>query len=202
MRNLISITVFLFVCGQLHATSLWTKRGVNQVSMFSDRVASHVGDILTVVIDESTIINQNSQKTTTGTSAINDVITSFVYAGSGFGTHNGVLPSANITSDESFSGAGTVANTNTIDSRVTVVISDVLPNGNMVIEGARKVAASGETQYAVFRGIVRRDDILFDNTVNSSQIANAHVEFLNKGDIANSHKKGWLTKLLDFFNVW
>ncbi|MBT6381041.1 MAG: flagellar basal body L-ring protein FlgH, partial [Opitutales bacterium] len=61
---------------------------------------------------------------------------------------------------------------------------------------------SGETQYVVVRGVVRRDDIASDNTVMSSKIANAKVEFLDKGAIASAQKQGWIAKLLDVANVW
>jgi flagellar L-ring protein precursor FlgH len=73
----------------------------------------------------------------------------------------------------------------------------VLPNGNLVIEGARVVAFSGETQYVVLHGLVRADDVASDNTVQSSNIANARVEFINEGTLTDAQKRGWFLKLYE-----
>jgi flagellar L-ring protein precursor FlgH len=81
-----------------------------------------------------------------------------------------------------------------------VTVVDVLPNGNLVIEGSRFVSYSGEKQYATLRGIVRLDDITNTNTVASSSIADARVEFLSEGTISASQRKGWLSRVIDTVN--
>ena len=83
-----------------------------------------------------------------------------------------------------------------------MLVIDRLPNGNLIIEGARELSVSGETQYVIIRGIVRRDDIDKDNTIISSKIASAHVEFLEKGAIASAQKQGWIAQLLNVANIW
>jgi flagellar L-ring protein precursor FlgH len=67
----------------------------------------------------------------------------------------------------------------------------------MVIEGARMVTFSGEAQYVVLHGIVRADDVASDNTVQSSNIADARVEFISEGSLTDAQKRGWLAKLYE-----
>ena len=76
-----------------------------------------------------------------------------------------------------------------------MLIADVLPNGNLVLEGARRVSFSGETQHVVLRGIVRPADISPANTVLSTNIAEARLEFLSEGELSSAQKRGWLSKL-------
>ncbi len=102
----------------------------------------------------------------------------------------------------SHSGSGSTTNNQSVSSSATVLIVDKLPNGNLIIEGARELAVSGETQYIIIRGIVRRDDILANNTVMSSKIAGAQIEFLDKGAIAEPQKQGWIANLLNVANIW
>jgi flagellar L-ring protein precursor FlgH len=78
-----------------------------------------------------------------------------------------------------------------------VTVTDVLPNGNLVIEGVRVVSFSGETQYVVLRGIVRRDDIARDNSVVSTNIADARVEFHSEGSLTDAQKRGWLARIYE-----
>ena len=78
-----------------------------------------------------------------------------------------------------------------------VVVTDVLPNGNFVIEGVRLITFSGETQYMVLHGIVRSDDIGSDNTVNSTNIADAGIEVVSKGSLNDAEKQGWFTKVYE-----
>ena len=73
----------------------------------------------------------------------------------------------------------------------------VLPNGNLVIQGVRVVTFSGETQYVVLHGIVRRDDIAPDNSVQSTNIADARVEFYAEGALTDAQKRGWLAKIFE-----
>lgn len=170
--------------------------------MFGDRRARQVGDILTVIVQESASV-QASQRTTTDKSAsIDSSVSSFFFdpSASGFGTHNGALPAINMSGSNDFTGGGAITNRQSITARAAVTVIDVLPNGNLVIEGSRYVAYSGEKQYAVLRGIVRPADIQTGNTVFSSSIADARVEFLSQGTISSAQRKGWITRVFDTIN--
>jgi flagellar L-ring protein precursor FlgH len=179
------------------AASLWpanTSRG-----MLADRRAERVGDILTVVVSEIATATSAQTKSDTRDSKLEDAISQFIFspAASGLLTHNGALPASSATGKSSFTGGGQVNNSQSLIARAAVLVTDVLPNGNLVIEGARQVTFSGETQYVVLRGIVRPDDVVTGNTVLSSNIADARVEFLSEGNLTDAQKRGWLSKLYE-----
>jgi flagellar L-ring protein FlgH len=178
------------------AGSLWPAGGVGMVA---DHKAAHSGDILTVLVQESANASSTQNKQSSRKSSVNDAVQQFLFppAVSGLGTHAGQLPSFQVTGASDYTGGGQVSNSQSVSSQAAVLVTDVLPNGNMVIEGVRLVSFSGETQYVVLHGLVRPDDIASNNTVLSSNIAEARVEFVNKGTLVDAEKKGWLQGLYD-----
>ena len=177
------------------AASLWPQNANGDRGMFADRKAAHNGDILTIVVSES-VAAQNSQSTKSSRdSSIADSVASFLYPSTGL--HKGALPSVQVAGKASYDGGGDISNTQSLASRAAVLVTDVLPNGNLVIEGVRVVTFSGETQYVVLHGLVRGDDIASDNTVQSSNIADARVEFYTEGQLTDAQKRGWLAKLYE-----
>lgn len=178
--------------------SLWPA-GAGERSLFADRKASRAGDILTVVVSESATAQNNQSKTSNRDSSLEDAVQQFLFsaATSGLGTHKGGLPGTSFAGKASNSGGGTVNNSQSLTSRAAVLVTDVLANGNLVIEGARLVTFSGETQYVVLHGLVRPDDISSNNIVYSSNIADARVEFITEGTLTDAQKRGWLTKLYE-----
>lgn len=204
MRKLILTTAILSATCSLAAESLWHSRGNREISMYADRKAGHVGDILSVLVSESTSVTRSSSKSTATNGNVSHGVESFLFpsAATGFGKHNGSLPKIDISPSDNYSGEGSFSDSNTLTTRVAVLVVDRLPNGNLVVEGARKVDMAGEIQYVVLRGIVRGDDVTNANTVMSHQIVNANVEFFGEGDIADAQKKGWLMNLLDVVNVF
>jgi len=179
--------------------SLWPAAGQPARSLVADRKAAVTGDILTIVIAESAVAQSSQNKQSNRESSIEDAVERFLFsaAASGLGTHKGELPSTSILGKSGYSGGGAVNNSQSISSRAAVLVSDVLPNGNLVIEGVRVVTFSGETQYVVLHGLVRRDDIARDNTVLSTNIAEARVEFHSEGSLTEAQKRGWLAKVYE-----
>lgn len=184
----------------VRADSLWPASSSGaHAGMFADHKAQAVGDILTIVINETAVAQSTQSKTATRDSTINDSVAQFLYppALSGLGTHAGALPSTQIAGKAAYDGGGSINNSQALTATAAVVVTDVLPNGNLVIEGVRLVAFSGETQYVVLHGLVRPDDISSNNTILSSNIAEARVEFVNKGTLADAEKQGWFSKLYE-----
>jgi len=182
------------------ANSLWpTDSAGGHASMFADKKAQGVGDILTIAVNENAVAQSTQTKTSNRDSSINDSVAQFLYppALSGLGAHGGQLPSTQITGKAAYSGGGTVNNSNTLTATAAVVVTDVLPNGNLVIEGRRIITFSGETQYVALHGIVRPYDIDATNTVQSSNVANARLEFSSSGQLTDAQKRGWFTKLYE-----
>ncbi len=193
-RHLLFLGLGLALALPGRADSLWMAAGGDR-GMFADHKAAHSGDILTIVVSESVAAQSSQSKKSGRDSSIADAVQSFLYPTTGL--HNGVLPSISISGKSAYSGGGDVNNSQSLVSRAAVLVTDVLPNGNMVIEGARMVTFSGEAQYVVLHGIVRPDDVASNNTVQSSNIADARVEFISEGSLTDAQKRGWLAKLYE-----
>jgi flagellar L-ring protein precursor FlgH len=192
-RFVLCATAFAAGAVAVRADSIWPSRGVN--AMYGDRKASASGDILTIVVAES-VAAQNTQTTKSSRdSTISDAISSFIYPG--LAAHKGSMPNLSLSGKSAYDGGGDISNTQSLSSRAAVLVTDVLPNGNLVIEGVRVVRFSGETQYVVLHGVVRRDDIASDNTILSTNIADARVEFYSEGALTDAQKRGWLAKVYE-----
>jgi flagellar L-ring protein FlgH len=194
----LAIVLFILQLTNLGADSLW-KLDASPSSMFADKKAHRVGDIVTVVIQENNGTARNNNTTTARTSGINASVSSFLYPAtvSGLGTKGGQLPAIAMTGKNTFNGGGTIANQETIAAQIAVKVIDVLPNGNLVLEGHRQTAFSGEKLEAVLRGTVRCDDVTSTNTVFSFNIADASIQYISHGALTDSQKKGWFTTVWD-----
>jgi len=181
------------------ADSLWNSAGGEPRSLVADHKACHAGDIVTVVVQESAAAQSTQNKESTRTSTLNDSVSQFLFSPttSGLLSHNGAAPSVQIAGKSDYTGGGTVANSQTVTTTAAVMVTDVLPNGNLVIEGVRFVTFSGEKQYIVLHGIIRADDISANNTVLSSNIAEARVEFVDTGALTDAQKQGWFSKIYE-----
>jgi len=195
LQSLLAAGSLLLTASTL-ADSLWSS---SSDSMYADRKASRKGDILTVVVQESADASSTQNKEATRKSTTSDAISQFIFppALSGLGTHAGALPALSTAGSSDYTGGGKVSNSQSLNSQAAVLVTDVLPNGNMVIEGVRLVTFSGETQYVVLHGLVRPDDISSTDQVLSSHIAEAKVEFVNKGALMDAEKKGWLSSIYE-----
>ena len=187
--------LLLSLAGGARADSLWIAKGGEPRSLYTDHKGSRVGDIVTVVVQESAAAQTTQNKESTRASTLSDAVTQFVFP-TGL-THNGVAPNLSLSGKSDYTGGGQVTNSNSVTSRAAVLITDVLPNGNFVIEGIRLITFSGETQYMVLHGVVRGDDIASDDTVNSTNIADAGIEVVSKGALSDAEKQGWFSKIYE-----
>lgn len=164
-------------------------------SMFADKRATHVGDILTVIVQENTVANKNNETKTEKKSGLTAAIASFLYPG--FVQYKGSTPAVSYNSDMTHDGSGSINNSESIVAHIAVTIKDVLPNGNLVIEGKRETSFSGENQTILLHGIVRAQDVTASNTVLSYNISDASIQIIGKGTVTDSQRKGWLTRILE-----
>src|SRR5579859_4844801 len=179
------------------AQSLW-QDGTSK-AMYSDKRASRVGDLITIVVQESTTANKDNTTSTSRKASMDAAITAFLYspAASGLLTKGGQLPALKYASANTFDGGGSIKNSEQIVAQVTVRVIDVLPNGNMLVEGTRETSFSGEKQNIILRGIVRPEDVAANNTVFSYNVADAKIQIIGRGTIADSQRKGWFTRIWD-----
>lgn len=199
---LFALVLLVALSSTASAESLWLKHASAERSMFADKRAGNVGDILTIVVQESLQQNTSLSKSTNKESSVDSAIGQFLFspAVSGFGTNGGELPATEWDGSTDFSAGGEISNSQSVTTRFSVTVIDRLPNGNLVVEGGRLISYSGEKQYMVFRGLVRPDDVTSTNTVLSSNVADAQIEFVSEGSLSEVQRKGWLTKLYDFVN--
>ena len=167
--------------------------------LFDDDKARRVGDILTVRLVERTQARKSANTSTSKDSNVQMPGPTLF----GRGVTSGGTPILNnsIQSSRDFDGQGASAQSNQLDGLITVTVAEVLPNGNLMIQGEKWIRLNQGEEFIRVRGMVRPVDIRSDNTVLSTQIANAQVAYGGSGTLADSNRPGWMTR---FFNspVW
>ena len=171
------------------AQSLWSSQNGISRSIYSDDKAHDVGDILTVIINESTTATATKSHTNSKEGR------QTLHAGTGIFSF---LAAASASGSDEFSANGSAGSTNRVAGRVSVIVTDVLPNGNLVIEGTQSIWQNRDEHKITVRGLVRSDDVSFSNTILSSQVANATLRIDGKGPLNAKQRQGIITQL---FNV-
>jgi flagellar L-ring protein precursor FlgH len=171
-------------------------------SFFHDPRAMHIGDVITVnvsVADTAKLQNTTSRSRTNSDDA---GMTNF------FGLEK-VLPSSitpssmvKMGSDNSNVGAGSIQRQESISMTLAALVAQVLPNGNLVIDGHQQVRVNNELRDMRLSGIVRREDISQDNTVNLSQIAEARVAYGGQGTMSDVQQPRYGSQLFDILMPW
>ena len=218
------------------AGSLWITERNTEQGMFGDRTARNIGDILTIVVSESTVTTKAQEIKTFSAASngwgafVSGLLNQFVQTGaqvgkialtgsagssnsttssSGNSTSGGTsaaiasavnnvsIPTFDLTAKSDYNAGGSTTDRLTAENRTSVTVVDVLPNGNLVVEGGKISRVGKDKQYASMRGIVRPLDVQSDNTILSSQIADAQVEFVPEGDLTDAQKQGWLLRFYD-----
>ena len=167
--------------------------------MFADNTATQVGDIITVLIQESAAVSATKSASTSKTNDAVDTIASVLESSTGFGL-TPHIPINNWDTETQFAGNGTMSDVQSAQSQMSVVVIDRLPNGNLLIEGMRRVTMANEINFAVLRGYIRPADVLQNNTILSSRIADAQIDFIAEGSLTEAQRKGWLSRLQSYIN--
>lgn len=169
------------------------------VRLFEDRTASRVGDLITVMFEESTSASKSAETTTSKNSDTS--LTAPTAFGQNLQLFNQFPLSASIGGSRSSSGSGDSDQSNTFSGQLTAMVVDVHPNGNLVIQGKKKLTLNRGDEYITISGIIRPQDISTSNAVSSLRVANASIMYTGKGEIADANTMGWLTR---FFNspIW
>lgn len=188
-------TALLLSSLSVPAQSLW--KADSSRAIVADKRARAVGDIVTILVQENNTASKDNSTKTAKSSSVDASIAKFLYspAASGLLTKGGNFPALNLSAKQDFDGGGKISNSEKITSKIAVRVVDVLPNGNLVLEGRRSTAFAGETQEAVLRGVVRTEDIAPNNTLYSYNIADATIKYVSSGTIADNQRKGWFTRV-------
>jgi flagellar L-ring protein precursor FlgH len=180
--------------------SLWSE--VDAVSLFPDRRARKVGDIVKIRIVEDPEANLNANTSTGRTSGVNANLKFLGYM-QALGEKNSRLPAYPddlIASSlgMNFDGSGTSDRDGHIKAYVPAIIVKKFSNGNMFVSGKREIRVNNETEYITIAGIIRGEDIDQYNEISSSYVANAQISYSGRGPIADKQKPGWLTRILSY----
>lgn len=177
--------------------SLWSK---GSRAFFKDQRAHRIGDILTVAVvitDKAKIANDTargrSESESTGVGGLPGA------AIDGLIKHTGATSSSLIsnTTKTSSEGTGSVDRSETLQTNVAALVTQVLPNGNMVIEGRQEVRVNFEIRELIVAGVVRPEDIGSDNTIESTKIAEARISYGGRGQITDVQQSRYGTQFLD-----
>ena len=178
--------------------SLWETGGR---AFFRDQRASHVGDVLTVVVtinDQAQIQNETKRARSNADTAN---LTNFFGLESKLNSllPNAVSPSSlvNMGSTTSNDGKVSIGRQEQIDLRVAATIIQILPNGNLVLEGMQQVGVNYDMRELDIKGIIRPEDIAADNTITYDKIAEARINYGGKGTIGDIQQPRYGSQLLD-----
>ena len=171
--------------------SLFQGRGI---SLFEDPKPYRVGDILTIMLEESTSASKTAATSTKKDDEVNiDIPTIFGTTP----THNGnQLWDLSMAPTREFEGEGDSSQSNSLSGEITVTVVDVLQNGNLVVQGEKWFTLNQGKEYIRVAGVVRPQDIQSDNTITSSKLADAQIAYSGEGFVADSNKQGWFSRFL------
>lgn len=169
--------------------------------LYRDRRAHKVGDILLVKIVENSSGAKKASTKTERTSTVEGGVTSMFGIEKWLSDRNArFTPSAtslkaDLTND--FDGKGETKRNSTVTATLSARVVEVTPDHNMIIRGFRQVKVNDETQHLILTGIVRPEDIASDNSILSSHVADAKIEYGGTGTLSDKQQPGWLARVLD-----
>jgi flagellar L-ring protein precursor FlgH len=194
------VLVQVWLAGPSHAESIWAKRDKNMRGLYTDDVARSIGDVLTIIIVEDSKVDNKAkrdlQKETARSSDFNGEL-----------NIDHLLPSIpgftmSAESSNELKSKADFKDERSYEDRVSVVVNDILPNGNLIVIGTRDRNIAGDIQTIEISGIVRPSDISFDNTVRSERVANFRIVTKNGGISAPYTRPGWLGRIFDIVWPW
>jgi flagellar L-ring protein FlgH len=201
--RIITLTVLLSLISLMFSAptsgdSLFDEEGCD---LFTIDNASELGDLVTIVIQEST---QATNRATTETDKqLNTdgelTVEGFLQWVADFPPVISPIEDLTLTPSETFSGEGSVSTSGAFKTLVTATVVEELPNGNLVIEGVRDIQISEDTATLTIRGVIDPDDVTIDNTILSSQIADMEIDYEGTGIIAERQHDGILSRIFNFF---
>jgi flagellar L-ring protein precursor FlgH len=185
--------------------SLWTEMKSNG-TLFLDYKARNIGDIVIVQIVESSSASNTNTTQTSKTTNYDASVNNFLGMPMSLGIHNFLgmgqpfNPSVGAQTTNDFQGDGSKQKADSVQATIAARIIDILPSGNLVIEGNREIVVDQEKQYISVKGVIRQKDIDANNVVLSTSIADAQIAYSGKGMLSDVNKKGWLAHVVDW--VW
>src|ERR1700710_589087 len=179
-----------------NANSLW-RNGSRAV--FKGQLAARIGDLLTVTVNIPDKPNLSNEPQRSRSNKEDSGITDFIGAKTLGVQAQKVLPGRILTADSTASsdGKGSIQRQESLQTNVAAVVTQLLPNGNMVVEGKQEIRVNYEMRELIVAGIVRPEDIQSDNTIDSSKIAQARISYGGRGQITDVQQPRYGQQLFD-----
>jgi flagellar L-ring protein precursor FlgH len=176
--------------------SLWRN---GSRSFFKDQRAHQIGDLLTVTVnitDQANFANETQrQRTATEDSGITAFLGSALLGQNAQKALTGRMFQAD--SNSQTDGKGSIVRQETLQTNVAAIVTQVLPNGNLVVEGRQEIRVNYEKRELIVAGIVRPEDIQSDNTIDSSKIAQARIAYGGHGEISDLQQPRYGSQVMD-----
>lgn len=166
-------------------------------SLYSDIRAHRVGDIITITLKEATQAKKSANNEIKKGS---DMSLDPIFAGGGNVTIGGVPIDLRYKDDMNTKREADADQSNSLDGSISANVMQVLNNGNLVIRGEKWISINNGDEFIRVTGIVRAQDIKPDNTIDSTRMANARIQYSGTGTFADSQKVGWLSQF--FMSDW
>ena len=178
------------------ANSLWRQ---GSRAFFKDQRAARVGDLLTITVNITDKANLSNETQRSRTNKEDSGITDFVGAKTLGAQAQKVLPGRILTTDSTAStdGKGSVNRQESLTTNVAAVVTQVLANGNLVVEGKQEIRVNFEIRELVVAGVVRPEDIQSDNTIDSTKIAQARIAYGGRGQITDVQQPRYGQQVMD-----
>jgi flagellar L-ring protein precursor FlgH len=167
-------------------------------AIYADDVARNIGDVLTVIISEDSKVDNKAKRDLQKDTGRSSVFNGDLGIDHILPSIPGFTMSAESTND--MKSKADYKDERTYEDRVSVMVVDILPNGNLVVIGSRDRNIAGDIQTVEVSGIVRPSDVAFDNTIKSERVANFRIVTKNSGVAAPYLRTGWLGRIFD--TVW
>ncbi len=192
---LAALLAFGFCASPLPAESIWARRQSEAAFLYTDNVASEVGDSLTVLIADQSSFSlegeRESEKTTShaGQAHLETIAGSLD------------IPAASLTQDSNrtFEGSDEYTATRQFSDSITVIVKDRLPNGNMVVAGRKERIIAGEEVVTVLNGVVRPEDVSGTNSISSRLVAHLRMYYETTGTSEAYLEEGFLNRIISIF---
>lgn len=185
--------------------SIWPGEN-SRNALFQDLRAKNVGDVVTVQITEKTSAIKEASTSTSRQSNTDIGIQQFLGMPLDFGMRNflnagnAFSPEVQASYDATFDGAGTTRRSGELNAVIATRITEVMANGNLVLEGKKEILVNNEHQFIVLSGIARPEDINEQNVIPSILLSDARIEYSGRGVVADEQRPGWMRRILD--NAW
>ena len=190
---------------EIVSESLWNDT-YNHGFLFIDHKARVVGDVITILIVETSSASKSASTKTSRDSSAEGGINSLFGMPSNYGMKDFMKlgqpfsPNFNGGMKSSFNGSGNTSRSDKISATLSAEVIEVLPNGNLKVLGHREIKVNEENQIITVSGVIRPADIDDNNAVKSTLLAEAQIKYYGDGIIARKQDDGWLSKFLDY--VW